>query len=142
MVQPLGAGGGEGGEGAAPPVGVQALVDALLDRVRLPAGAAPAGPGGGSGSGGTGAAAAAGREPPSKQPPSPGVPFLFYIDHCYAITGQGTVMTGGWVRRSVAGGASTGAGVLRRVRSGPSEGLAPHPGRADAWRPLHTAQAR
>jgi len=90
--------GSEGGEGGADssngsggsPVGMQQLVDALLGRVRLRAGAeqaAVSSSSGGGSCGGGGQVTAAGR-------PSQG-PFLFYIDHCFAIKGQGTVLTGG-----------------------------------------------
>lgn len=63
------------------PVGMQQLIETLLERVRLRPGAAPA-----IGNGST--AAAAGRVQPVER-------FLFYVDHCFAIRGQGTVLTGG-----------------------------------------------
>ena len=60
-----GGGGSSGGAGAAP-LGVAALVEVLLSRVRL------------------------------RPAPAPGAPFLFFVDHCFAVKGQGTVLTGGW----------------------------------------------
>lgn len=84
------AGGGEGGAATAPPaVGVQQLIDTLLERVQLRPGMAATGTGNGAGGG-----------PAAKEP------FLFYMDHCFAIKGQGTVLTGrrgrGGVRQAAA----------------------------------------
>jgi hypothetical protein len=75
--------------GQADPVGVRQLVDTLLERVQLRA------EGGGSsrGSGGQLGAAASSQQQQQLQQQ----PFLFYIDHCFAIKGQGTVLTGGWL---------------------------------------------
>lgn len=77
-----GAGGApvSGGEADAAPIGVQQLVNTLLQRVQL---RQPTTAGNGSGR-------AAATEP-----------FLFFIDHCFAIKGQGTVMTGTVMRGSV-----------------------------------------
>ena len=80
------AGGGEVSAPAQPPVGVQQLVDTLLERVRLPPDDCSSGSCSGGGSGGGG----------SRGTVSKSEPFLFYIDHCFAIKGQGTVMTGEW----------------------------------------------
>lgn len=95
------------------PVGIQQLVETLLGRVRLRPGAAATG----SGSGGGGSVATA----PGKAQPAE--PFLFYIDHCFAIRGQGTVLTGGSGRPSRAQqerhAASYCKGMLRRVVSRP-----------------------
>ena len=57
---------GEAEGEAAAPAGIQDLVRVLLDRVRV------------------------------RAAPDSSAPFLFYIDHCFAIKGQGTVLTGGW----------------------------------------------
>lgn len=62
-----------GAAAGAAPVGVQQLVETLLQRLRLQQGAELA------------CSGDAGSTPKS---------FLFYIDHCFAIKGQGTVMTG------------------------------------------------
>ncbi len=69
------------------PVGIQQLTDTLLERVRLRPGAAATGSSGSEG-GSSGVAAAGGKAQPAE-------PFLFFIDHCFAIRGQGTVLTGG-----------------------------------------------
>ena len=74
------AGGGEGGAPAQPPMGVQQLVDTLLERVRLPTGDS--------------CNTSSGSSSSSKSGQAKAEPFLFYIDHCFAIKGQGTVMTG------------------------------------------------
>ncbi|KAL4858017.1 Selenocysteine-specific elongation factor [Chlorella vulgaris] len=80
--------------GQAAPLGVQQLVDTLLERVQLRA------EGGGSsrGSGGQSGAAAAQQQQQQQQQQQP---FLFYIDHCFAIKGQGTVLTGTVMRGGV-----------------------------------------
>ena len=83
-----GAGGGggsgdEAGSGAGEPQGLPQLLEALLQRVRVPGTAGPAG----------------------KEVRDP---FLFYIDHCFPIKGQGTVMTGERERRGQCAGLLAG----------------------------------
>ncbi|PSC71534.1 Selenocysteine-specific elongation factor [Micractinium conductrix] len=70
-----------GAAASAAPIGVEQLVGTLLSRVRLRPGAASA-----AGTAGGGSAQE---------------PFLFYIDHCFAIRGQGTVLTGTVMRGSL-----------------------------------------
>lgn len=59
----------EAAAGAAPlpPQGVQGVAEALLSRVR------------------------------PRLPAAGSDPFLFYVDHCFAIKGQGTILTGEWM---------------------------------------------
>lgn len=70
-------------------MGVQQLVDTLLERVRLP----PNSSGVGTSSSGSSSG--------SRSDGGRAEPFLFYIDHCFAIKGQGTVMTGEWAGRGL-----------------------------------------
>ncbi|KAI3436710.1 hypothetical protein D9Q98_006125 [Chlorella vulgaris] len=79
--------------GQADPVGVRQLVDTLLERVQLRA----EGDGSSRGSGGQPGAAASSQQQQQLQQQ----PFLFYIDHCFAIKGQGTVLTGTVMRGGV-----------------------------------------
>ena len=74
----------------AAPVGVLQLVETLLGRVRLRQGAGGAASSGISSSSSSSSAVVSGSRGavPEKEP------FLFYVDHCFAIKGQGTVMTG------------------------------------------------
>jgi hypothetical protein len=80
------------------PVGVQQLVETLLGRVRLRQGAggaaSSADSGASSGSGSSGVVGGSRGAAPDKEP------FLFYIDHCFVIRGQGTVMTGAPINRA------------------------------------------
>lgn len=83
----VGGGGNQGNDStgsagpSSAPVGMEQLIETLLERVRLRPGAAPT-------IGNGIPPAAAGRVQPVER-------FLFYVDHCFAIRGQGTVLTGG-----------------------------------------------
>ena len=72
---------------AAAPEGVDALITAILDRVRVP---------------------------PPERVPAP--PLLFAVDHCFSVRGQGTVLTGTVLRGAVTVGASVEVPALRMVK--------------------------
>jgi selenocysteine-specific elongation factor len=83
---------------AAAPEGVDTLISAILDRVRMP--------------------------PPEPVPP---LPLLFAVDHCFSVRGQGTVLTGTVLRGIVAVGASVEVPALRMVKKVKSIQVFHHP---------------